>query len=206
MHSPLAPNCKPVHGGVWSKGHQLSPTSPHLWLKFVDDTFVIQQAKHSQQPLHNINSQDPHMQFTRGTQPRRSLTVPGYFGFSRSQQHSSHHSVQKPTHTNQYLHWDSSHFITAKNSVFNTLAFMAKVVCSNQHTLQQEMDHMGKALLTCNFPPEALNSLHTKFNHNTQQWLWTSKPTPTTKDLTTITSPLWSLHKRTRRKVQGDLQ
>ena len=65
----------------------------------------------------------------------------------------------------QYLHWDSSHFITTKNGVFSTLAFMAKVVCSNQHTLQEEMDHIRKALLACNFPSLALNSLHSKFNH-----------------------------------------
>ena len=38
--------------------------SPHLWLRFVDDTFVIQWEKHSQQLLQCINSQDPHIQFT----------------------------------------------------------------------------------------------------------------------------------------------
>ena len=52
-----------------------------------------------------------------------------------------------------HLHWNSNHFITAKNSVFNTLAFRAKVVCTRQHTLQQEMEHIRKALLACNFPP-----------------------------------------------------
>ena len=38
-------------------------------------------------------------------------------------------------------------------SVFNTLAFRAKVVSSNQYTLQQELKHIQKALLACNFPP-----------------------------------------------------
>ena len=37
---------------------------------------------------------------------------------------------RKPTHTDQYLHWDNNHFITAKNSVYNTLAHRAKVVSS----------------------------------------------------------------------------
>ena len=37
---------------------------PYLWLRFVDDTFVIQQAKHSQQLLQHINSQAPNIQFT----------------------------------------------------------------------------------------------------------------------------------------------
>ena len=39
------------------------PHTPHLWLRYVDDTFVIQEAKHSQQLPQHINSQDPHIQF-----------------------------------------------------------------------------------------------------------------------------------------------
>ena len=40
------------------------PHPPHLWLGYMDDTFVIQEAKHSQQLFQHINSQDPHIQFT----------------------------------------------------------------------------------------------------------------------------------------------
>ena len=35
--------------------------TPHVWLRFVDDTFLIQKAKHSQQLLHHINTQDTHI-------------------------------------------------------------------------------------------------------------------------------------------------
>ena len=41
-----------------------APNPPRLWLRYVDDTFVIQQAEHSQQLLQHINSIDPHIQFT----------------------------------------------------------------------------------------------------------------------------------------------
>ena len=53
---------------------------------------------------------------------------------------------RKPTHTDQYLHWDSNHFILAKHSVFNTLAHRAKVVSTNQQTLHKELEHIKKAL------------------------------------------------------------
>ena len=47
-----------------------TPHSPHLWFRFVDNAFVIQQAEHTQQHLQHINSHDPHIQFTsKGTQP-----------------------------------------------------------------------------------------------------------------------------------------
>ena len=72
------------------------PHTPHLWLRYMDDTFVIQEARHSQNLLQYINSQDPpYTVHHRGTKPRRSATFPGHFGFSWAQQHSSHHSLQK---------------------------------------------------------------------------------------------------------------
>ena len=40
---------------------------PKLWLSYVDDTFVIQSAKCSNQFPQHINSIDPHIQFTQET-------------------------------------------------------------------------------------------------------------------------------------------
>ena len=54
----------------------------HLWLRFVDDTFVIQQAKHSQQLLQHINSQHPHIKMAtedlnqEGALPFMDILVP----------------------------------------------------------------------------------------------------------------------------------
>ena len=74
---------------------------------------------------------------------------------------------RKLTHRDQYLHWDSNHFITAKNSVFNTLAYRAKVDSTNQQAFHKEMEYIRTALQAC-FPPWALNIVHNKFNckHN----------------------------------------
>ena len=101
----------------------------------------------------------------RGTQPRRSLNFPGQSGFLWLQHNSSHHSVQKTSTHWPVLPLGQQSLYYSQNSVFNTLALRAKVICCNQHTLQQEMDHIKKALLACSFPPWALNNLHTKFNH-----------------------------------------
>ena len=40
------------------------PDPPRLWLRFIDDTYVISKAEHNQQLLHHISSQDPQIQFT----------------------------------------------------------------------------------------------------------------------------------------------
>ena len=54
---------------------------------------------------------------------------------------------RKPTHTDQYLHWDSNHFIAAKHSVYNTL------VPINQEGLHKELNHVRRALQACHIPP-----------------------------------------------------
>ena len=109
---------------------------PHLLLRYVDDTFVILHAEHSHQLLQHINTQDPHIQFTTEDPsedgalhfldtlvflgPNNTLTI----------------VYEKPTHTDQYLQWDSNHFPLAKYSIYNTLAYRARVMCKNQPALQ----------------------------------------------------------------------
>ena len=45
------------------KAISFAPTHPNLWLRYIDDTYVIKQAEHSHQLLQHINSQDTHIQF-----------------------------------------------------------------------------------------------------------------------------------------------
>ena len=49
---------------------------------------------------------------------------------------------RKPTHKDQYLHWDSNHCITAKQSVYNTLAHRAKIVSSKQDKMDRDLQHI----------------------------------------------------------------
>ena len=70
---------------------------------------------------------------------------------------------RKPTHTYQYLHWDSNYFIAAKNSVYNILAHRAKTVSSTPEDLTKELEYLKKALMDCQFPSLALNRLQQQF-------------------------------------------
>ena len=107
---------------------------------------------------------------------------------------------RRPTHTDQYLHWNSNHFITAKHSVYNTLAHSAKVVCSNQQSLQQELKHIGMALQNSHFPTWVLNKLQQNFqcrqqnnkpNSTDQQNSNSSNNNGTTLTTTTKTFTCW---------------
>ena len=134
------------------------PTLPSLWLRFVDDTFVISKAEHSQQLLQHINNQDSHIWFTV-EEPSQEGTLPFLDTLTTIGPNNTFKTTvyRKPTHTDQSLHWDSNHFITAKCSVYNTLAHGAKIVSSNHEALNKDLNHIRRALQTCQFPTWALN-------------------------------------------------
>ena len=130
----------------------------------MDDIFVIIKVEHSQPLLQHIKSQDPHIQFTV-EEPTQQGTLP-FLDTLVTIQHNNTFSTsvyRKPTHMDQYLHWDSNHHITAKQSVYNTQAPSAKIVSSNQETLNKELHHIKEALQACQFPNWALNQLQQKF-------------------------------------------
>ena len=161
-----------------SKSRPLAlPHTPHLWLRYIDNTFVIQEAEHSQL-LQHINTQEPHIVYHGGTGPRGNPTIPGHSGFSRSQQgppgpsrsqqHPHYFSLQKAHTYKSISALGQQPHITAKHSVFNTLAHRAKVVSTKQQSLHKELEHIRKALQACSFPPWALSHLQHKFSckHN----------------------------------------
>ena len=129
-----------------------TPISPHLWLRNVDDTFGIQEAKHSQQLLQHINTWDPHIEFIT-EEPDQEGALPFLNTLvSPGPNNTLITSVYRmPTHTDQYLYWNSNHFIIAKYSVFNTLAHGVKVVSTNLQALNKKMEHIRKALQPCSF-------------------------------------------------------
>ena len=51
---------------------------------------------------------------------------------------------RKPTHTDQYLQWDSHHNLVAKYSVISTLAHRAKTVCTKPELLSKEIQTSGR--------------------------------------------------------------
>ena len=134
----------------------------------MDDTFVINKAEHSQDLLQHINNQDPYIQFT--VEPTQQGPLPFLDTLVTIQTDNTFSTsvYRKPTHTDQYLHWDSNHHITAKQSVYNTLAHRAKTVSSTQDHLDKELSHIKTTLHHCQFPAWALNQWEHKFKHPSQ--------------------------------------
>ena len=77
---------------------------------------------------------------------------------------------RKPTHTEQYLQWDSHHQLSAKYSVINMLNHRAKTVCNKSELLQKEMDHLRKALTHCRYPKWALDRVERRLTKHTSEY------------------------------------
>ena len=69
---------------------------------------------------------------------------------------------RKPTHTNQYLQWDSHHAISNKYNIISSLLHRAKHISSNQHPLEEEQTHIQRALSVCKYPAWAINRMKLK--------------------------------------------
>ena len=76
---------------------------------------------------------------------------------------------RKPTHTDQYLQWDSHHNLSAKFSVINTLSHQAKTVYSNPELLKQEKEHLRKVHTKCKHPKLALDKVEKRLNKSSTE-------------------------------------
>ena len=149
---------------------QSSPNPPSVWKRFVDDTFVIMKKAHKEEFLTHINSVDSNIQFTT-EEPRPDGSLP-FLDILITPDKDGRLDItvyRKPTQTNQYLQWDSHHTISSKYSVVGTFHHRARTICSNNQLLQQEEDHLSKALMNCNYPIWALNRVKVKMNNPAQK-------------------------------------
>ena len=105
MGSPISPLIANIFMEEFEvKALQSFPNPPSPWLRFVDDTFVINKAEHSQDLLQQINNQDPHIQFT--VEPTQQGSLPFLDTLVTIQPDNTFSTSvnRKPTHTDQYLH------------------------------------------------------------------------------------------------------
>ena len=102
--------------------------------------------------LNYLNSIDPHIKFTV-EQPNTEGAIPFLDTFPQPKDENIAVSVyRKPTHTDRYLDFNSSHPISAKKAVVRALMDRAENVCSDPDILVKEIEHLGKVLRYNNYP------------------------------------------------------
>ena len=125
LGSPIVANLYMEH---FERKALSTATTPRLWMRYVDDTFVIQQEGQKQTFLEHINKVDPAIKFTvehHGAIPFLDTLIK-----PKADNTLSLTVYRKPMHTDQYLQCNSHHNLVARYSVISTLTQRARTVCT----------------------------------------------------------------------------
>ena len=124
---------------------------PALWVRYVDDTYLEIKTDELEPFFAHANSVDKHIQFTQDGMIDRKLAFldagvsvkdEGTFGIT---------VYRKPTHTNQYLLFDSHHPLDHKLGVVRTLFHRANTVVTSPEDREAEHDYLKNALQKCGY-------------------------------------------------------
>ena len=164
MGSPLSPIVANIFMESFEKeALETAPHPPSLWKRYVDGTFVIQEEQYKNEFLHHINSLDDNIKFTaESTKADGSMPFLDTLVTPQSDGRLATKVCRKPTHTNQYLQWDSHHAISNKYSIISSLLHRAKNICSNQQLLEEEQAQIHRTLSTCKYPDWVINRMKLK--------------------------------------------
>ena len=155
--------CSPVVANIYMEYFEELALGPEVpvpiteWKRYVDDVFSIIPKGKRDILLNYLNSIDPHIKFTV-EQPNAEGAIPFLDTFPQPKGENITVSVyRKPTHTDRYLDFNSSHPISAKNAVVRALMDRAENVCSDPDILVKEIEHLDKVLHYNNYPQWLIN-------------------------------------------------
>ena len=167
MGSPVSPIVATLYMEYLEQKVLSTAPTPRFWCRFVDGTFVIHKEVNEQGFLQHINSVDPAIKFTvEDNKEDGSIPFLDTIVKPEADGTLSITVYRKPSHTDQYLQWDSHHHLSAKFSIIHTLSHRATTVCSKPELLQQENDHLRKALTKCKYPKWALDKVEKRLNRS----------------------------------------
>ena len=135
-------------------------TFPHqviLWKRYVDDTFVVINYNFVDEFHEHLNSIHPDIQFTMEKARDNALPFLDVLVEKTPEGAVKTSVYRKPTHTDQYLHYNFYQPIQHKAAVVKTLVHRAKTIPNNENSCQQEITHIKESLLNNGYPASFIN-------------------------------------------------
>lgn len=131
---------------------------PKLWLRYVDDTFVIwshgvDKLKTFLEYLNNIH---PSIQFTMEVEVQGQLPFLDILVIKKPNGALGHTVYRKPTHTNRYLNAHSHHHPAQLQSVVNTLISRSQRLADQEHR-DTEIATIRNTLIANGYTPNTIN-------------------------------------------------
>ncbi|XP_072033246.1 uncharacterized protein [Amphiura filiformis] len=125
---------------------------PRLWLRFVDDTFVIIERTELEGFFQHINKLDDNIKFTQESCKDDTLAFLDCLISVKNDGSLTSNIYRKPTHTDHYLQFGSHHPLIHKLGVIRTLQYRADTIISENELIPEEKDHIKESLKNCGYP------------------------------------------------------
>ena len=106
---------------------------PRIWKRYVDDTFIVTNRSATDCLLNYVNAQQPSIRFTMETEDNSRIAFLDTLVHRDSEGRLTTTVYRKPTHTDQYLAYDSHHPQSVKRGVVKCLYDRASRIVSKPH-------------------------------------------------------------------------
>ena len=129
-----------------------APCKPKIWKRYVDDTFTILDRDRVDVFLQHLNSQQPSIRFTMEIENNNKIAFLDTSVYREPDGRLTTSVYRKPTHTDQYLAYDSHHPRSVKRGIVKCLYDRAKRLVTKPSVIAGEKKHLSSVLVSNGYP------------------------------------------------------
>ena len=134
---------------------------PRVVKKFVDDSLSAVKEQSVDALTAHLNQLDPTGNIRYTCEMPENNQIPCLDALFHRQEDGKLKTTvyRKPTHTDQYLNFESHHPLHHKQGVIRTLIDRAEAIVSDPGDLAAEIEHVRKALQVCGYPKRVIDEV-----------------------------------------------
>ena len=139
MGSPVSAVVANLFMGIFEEqAIESAPCKPKTWKRYVDDTFSILDRDKVDDFLQHLDSQQPFIRFTMETESKSKIAFLDTSICREPDSRLPTSVYNKPTHTDQYLAYDSRHPQSVKRGIVKCLYDPAKRLTTKPSVISEE--------------------------------------------------------------------